>query len=391
MSAGRISRVRLRRVKIPLRFVYVSSMYVMPATYRTVIEVETTDGLVGLGETLGTEDVFRLTTQLAGRWLGTDPLDRRARQFAFARSVFDNRNGRNGWSAFAGLEMASWDLAARRLDLPLAALWGGAVRSAIPVVSPLPALVLSDAVDRHSIAARFGELDNVEPVIQFAVRLARDSGFSHFKYKSAGSDPGWDLRVMTRLRESLAPETRLRFDPNAAYPVAQAIALCRELDPLGLEFYEDPTDDLEGLAGLRGQVRGKVATNMFVVQVDHLPAAIRRGAVDVVLADVFMWGGIDRFRAMVPVATSFDLEVGIHSLFETGIGTALNLHLAASTPEITRANDTGLHYLARDVIAGDGFSIAAGAMVVPSGPGLGVDLDQAAMEELSIEEQVVRA
>jgi glucarate dehydratase len=387
----RIARVRLRRVRIPLRIVYVSSMYVMPATYRTVIELEASDGSVGLGETLGTEDVFRLTARLASRWIGADPWNRRALDQEFARSIFDNRNGRNGWSAAAGLEMAAYDLTARSLGLPLSSLWGGAARTRIPVVSPLPAIVLEAPLDRDAIAGRFADRSATGAVAAFACELRDRAGIGHFKYKSAAGDPAWDVAVMTALRTELGPGAGLRFDPNAAYPIDRALALCEQLEPLGLEFYEDPTDDLEGLAAVKARFRTPVATNMFVIQTDQLAAAVRRRAVDVVLADVYMWGGIDRLRSAAVTAAAFGLEVGIHSLFETGIGTALNLHLAAALPELTRASDTGLHWLAQDVVTGADLAIAGGCLTVPGGPGLGVTLDEAAMTELTVEQEVIDA
>src|SRR5258708_2634659 len=195
---------------------------------------------------------------------------------------------------------------------------------------------------------------------------------------------------MQGLRDALGPDARLRFDPNAAYGPAEATALCQRMEPLALEFYEDPTDDIEGLANLRARVERPVATNMCVIQLDHLPAAIRRGAIDVVLADLFMWGGIANYRIMADVALSAGLEVAIHSLFETGIGTAANLHLAAAIPRVQRANDSGHHVLASDVLA-EHLPIYDGKMRLPEAPGLGVSIDPARLARLTVKEASVRA
>ncbi len=382
-GALRIERVRLSRVKIPLATVYVSSMYVMPATWRTVIEVEAGGGLVGLGETLGTDEVFRLTAALASRWIGHDPLDRRGLTASFARSGFDNRAGRNGWSALGGLELALWDLAGRAFGVSVSALLGGATRERVELVCPIPAVAVERPVTPVELDRHQADLGNVDRVADWAEAQREQSGFGAFKYKSTARSPAWDEAVMRALRARLGAEARLRFDPNGGYPPVEAIRLCDRLEELDLEFFEDPTDDLEGLARLRRRARTPVATNMAVVEPAHLPAAIRRKAVDVVLADVFMWGGVGRWRDLVAVADGFGLEVGVHSLFETGVATALNLHLAAAHPSIRRANDSGLHLMGADVTTGLG-PIANGALGVPTGPGLGVTLDRAELDRWTV-------
>ncbi len=389
MSGRRIVRGRIWRVRLPLRMVYVSSMYVMRESARTLILLETNDGLEGVGEAHGTEEVFRLSEALVGGLMGSDPVDRRGFQQRFARSIFDNRWGRSGWSAAAGVEMALWDLVGRRTGVPVWGLLGGQARGPVDLVCPVPAVIVDQPVTRRELTALFADRGQVGPVVAYAREQAGRFGFRCFKYKSAAVSADFDVAVMTALRAAL-PDAHLRFDPNAGYPPAQAIALCRRLEPLGLEFYEDPTDDQEGLARLRAEMTTPVATNMAVIQVDQLAAARRRPPVDVILADLYLWGGFLRFRTMIDAATASGFEVAIHSLFETGVGTAANLHLAAAFGGIVRANDSGLHVLGQDVV-GTPLEIVGGAMAIPPGPGLGVSLEPAAMKGLVVEEREVRA
>jgi glucarate dehydratase len=384
MTATRIVRARVRRVKLPLNFTYVSAMYVMDSTVRVIVELETEAGIVGLGETVGTEEVFALAQRLSKDLIGRDALDRQRARMSFARSVFDNRNGRNGWSAFAAIELALWDIAGRRCGAPLADMIGGRARRDIDVVCPLPACVVDGPCARAELAAHFADKRNIERLVAFARAQRARHGFRCFKYKSAGASAAWDVAATTALREALG-DAALRFDPNAAYPPAEAIALCARMDHLGLEFFEDPTDDIEGLASLRARVRTKVATNMCVIQLDHLPTAIRRRPVDVVLADLFMWGGVETYRMLAAVTEAYGLELAVHSLFETSIGTVANLHLAAALPQIRRANDSGLHFMAADVVA-DPPAIVGGRITLPDGPGLGVTLDETRIAALTIAE-----
>ena len=387
----KIDSVRLTRVSIPLTLVHAGSMYVIQKTERTVIELALENGLVGLGETWGTPEAYALAARFARDWLGKDALDRFAlREATLGKSTYDNRFGRNGLAAFAGLDLAVWDAAGRSLGLSLAELVGGrGRREPIEVVCTLPAAILPRAVTRHELTAHLDVLANTRQVVDFALALRHKSGFRSFKLKSAAYSTEWDWKLLNELREAL-PEARIRFDPNANYAPATAIELCRRLDRLGLEFFEDPTGELEGLARLKAAVRTPVATNMWVVRDEHLAPAIRRQAVDVVLGDLFMWGGIDAWRRMARVARAFGLKPALHSVYETGIATVANLHLAAALAEVEYPNDSGLHYLSEDVLA-EPQVVKDGAMRLPSGPGLGVSLDRQKLGKLALETAAVRA
>jgi glucarate dehydratase len=389
-STERVERIRLTRVKLPLNQVYVSSMYVMDSTFRTVVEIETSGGLRGIGETLGTADVWSLTKGLARDWLGADTLDRAGLRRKFARTVFDNRNGRNGWSAFAGLELAAWDVAGKRLGLPLADLLGRReTGDRAAVVCPVPAVNVDRVIGRDELRGLFSDLRNVAGVADYAVRMREAHGFGSFKYKSAGIGADWDVAAMTALREALGPSARLRFDPNAAYGAAEATSICRRMERLELEFYEDPTVGIEGAARLKRHVATPVATNMWVIQPDHLAPAIRAEAFDVFLADLFMWGGVGAYREAAAVADSFGVDMAVHSLFETGIATAANLHLALGLGLTAHANDSGWHVLGADVLANAPLRIAEGEMALPPGPGLGIEIDEARLAELRVDQYVV--
>ena len=389
MANLRISSIRLTRVSIPLTLVHAGSMYVIQKTERTVVELTLENGVTGLGETWGTPEAYALAQRFAGDWLGKDALDRFALRDILGRTSYDNRFGRNGLAALAGLDLAAWDATARSLKMSLAELIGARRRESIDVVCTLPAAILSSAVSRRELTAHLDVLTNTKLVVEFALQQARKSGFRSFKLKSAAYSPEWDWKLLHELREAM-PEARIRFDPNANYGAATATQLCRRLDPLGLEFFEDPTGELEGLARLKAAVKTPVATNMWVVKDEHLVPAIRRKAVDVVLGDLFMWGGIDAWRRMARVAHAYGLKPALHSVYETGIATVANLHLASALSEVAYPNDSGLHFLSSDVLA-EPQVVKDGAMRLPSGPGLGVTLDRSRLEKLALESTEIRA
>lgn len=386
----RIRRIRLRRVKLPLAQVYVSAMYLTDHMLRTLVEVETDAGVVGLGETTGVDEVFRFAGKIAKTWIGADALDRRGLARRFARIAYENRNGRNGWHAVAGLELACWDLAGKVHGLSLARLLGAAEEaSSVRAVCVVPSARLDRIVPRSELAAHFADLGNVRRVAESALAARERYGFSCFKYKSAGVGAAWDLAVMRGLREALGPGAELRFDPNASYGTADAAELCRALEPLALEYYEDPTDGIEGLARVKRRVTRPIASNMVVVQFDQIAPAARRGAVDVVLADVFHWGGLENYRDMAAACEALGNTCAIHSFYESGVATAANVHIALGLGLTVHANDQGYDGLADDVLAPGALTIQDGRIALPPGSGIGVALDEARMRRLTVDETIV--
>ena len=390
MAGLGISSIRLTRVSIPLTMVHAGSMYVIQKAERTVVELTLENGVSGLGDCWGTPDCYAMARSFAKGWLGKDALDRFAlRTATLGKSNYDNKYGRNGRAAFAGLDLAAWDAVARSLKLSLAELIGDRCRESVDVVSTLPAAILPKAVSRAELTKHLDDLSNTPKVVDFAREQARKFGFRSFKLKSAAHSPEWDVKLLHELKEAL-PEARIRFDPNANYGPATATALCRRVDHLGLEFFEDPTGELEGLARLKAAVKTPVATNMWVVKDEQLAPAIRREAVDVVLGDLFMWGGIDALRRMAKAAHAFGLKPALHSVYETGIATVANLHLASALPEVEYPNDASLHFMSADVLA-EPQPVVGGKMALPGGDGLGVTLDRAALDRLALETVEVRA
>lgn len=390
MARLAIAAIRLTRVSVPLTMVHAGSMYVIQKAERTVIELELENGVSGLGDTWGTPEAFAMAKAFARGWLGRDALDRHAlRSATLGKSNYDNKHGRNGRAAFAGLDLAAWDAVARSLGLSLAELIGARCRESVEVVSTLPAAILPKAVSREELTRHLDDLANTPKVVDFAREQVRKFGFRNFKLKSAAYSPAWDYKLLHELKEAM-PAARIRFDPNANYGPAAATALCRRLDGLGLEFFEDPTGELEGLARLRAAVKTPVATNMWVVKDEQLAPAIRRQAVDVVLGDLFMWGGIDALRRMAKTAHAFGLKPALHSVYETGIATVANLHLASALPEVEYPNDASLHFMSADVLA-EPQPVVDGRMALPKGPGLGVTLDRGKLERLATESAGLRA
>jgi glucarate dehydratase len=369
-----VTRITLHRVSVPMRQLYVSAMYMRRTTERIVVELETSDGARAFGETNGTDEVLQSCVRMAQKVIGQSPLDRLRLRQAMAGPTVGSRNGLADWAALAGLDMALFDWAGRHYDLPIWRMLGGEGGRDFEAVAHIPALLLDEPVDRRELPRLFADPARIHVLVSHALHLHHDAGFTAFKVKCTGTSPAWDVAILRALRSALGDAVQLRWDPNASYPPAQATVLCQQLEELNLEYYEDPTRNIAGMAQLRSRMKTPLATNMCVVNFDHLATALRQPCVDVVLADLVMWGGPQSMVELGDVTPLFGFDLTIHSAFELGIGMAANLQIAAALDPVRRAIDFGLENMVHELIVPH-IPVHGGRVAVPDGPGLGVEPD----------------
>ena len=385
-----IERITLHRVSVPMRQLYVSAMYMRRTTERIVVELETSDGARAFGETNGTDEVLQSTVRMAQKLIGESPLERLRLRQATAGPTVGSRNGLADWTALAGLDMALFDWAGRHFDLPIWRMLGGAGGRDFEAVAHIPALLLDAPVDRRDLPRLFADPARIHALVDHALHLHRDVGFTAFKVKCTGTSPAWDVAVLRALRNALGDGVKLRWDPNASYPPAQATVLCQQLEELNLEYYEDPTRGIAGMAQLRSRMATPLATNMCVVNFDHFATALRQPCVDVVLADLVMWGGPQSMLELGDVTPLFGFDLTIHSAFELGVGMAANLQMAAALDPVRRAIDFGLENMAHELIVPH-IPVHGGRVAVPDGPGLGVEPDWDDISHYKIDSTTITA
>ena len=152
--------------------------------------------------------------------------------------------------------------------------------------------------------------------------------------------------------------------------------MAKQIEDCQPEYYEDPTWGLEGMARVRERTWLPLATNMCVTNFDHVAAAVAMNAVDIILSDVYYWEGIRGVKALSAICDCFRWGFSMHSGVELGVTLAAMLHAAASCPNMTYDADAHYHHLMDDVIVGGKMKYEQGSIAVPTGPGLGVELDE---------------
>ncbi len=359
-----------------------------PYALRSIIEIESDDGQVGLGETYGDAPVLRVLERVKGELAGLDVRHLNRLRALIARAVADmvpgdalgaelapgSQASKAAANAYSAFEVALLDLQARSLNAPLVDLLGGAVRTAVPFSAYL-FFKYAQHADAPYAADSWGEAVTEHQIVAQARKMIGDYGFTSIKLKAGALDPEHEVSCLTALRRAF-PDRPLRIDPNGNWSLNTALRMAERLDGV-LEYYEDPTPGLESMAELHQRTGLLLATNMVVTDFQELRRSIPLNSVQIVLADHHYWGGLHDTQVLARMCDTFGLGVSMHSNSHLGISLMAMSHVAASLPNLSYACDT--HYPwqepEEEVIKGGKIPITNGCVTLTSAPGLGVELD----------------
>ena len=360
-----------------------------PFALRAIVQIRTDDGAVGLGETYAdTAHLVRLNAA-AEAMVGVDVFALHA-----LRAVVDECLGGltvTGGDGVAGMittasttdrvyspfEVACLDIQGKILGRPVSDLLGGLVRTAVPFSAYL---FYKWAGHPGSADDEWGAALDPEGIVAQARRMIDRYGFGAIKLKGGVFPPEQEIAAMHALREAF-PDLPLRLDPNAAWTVDTSLEVASALTGV-VEYLEDPTPGLDGMSEVARKAAMPLATNMCVVAFDQLEPSVRRDSVGVVLSDHHYWGGLQRSRLLAGICDTFGLGLSMHSNSHLSISLAAMVHLAGATPNLTYACDTHWPWKTEDVVVPGVLRIENGAVAVPTGPGLGVELDEDALARL---------
>ncbi len=341
---------------------------------RTIIEVDTDEGITGLGEMGGggesAEAVFRA---MKSYLVGHDPARLEQMRYLIANptaSLYNNRT-----QILAALEFACLDILGKKWNVPVSEILGGRLQERVPFASYL-FFRYANSKDGS------GEVRTIEQLVAHARELKDRYGFTSHKLKGGVFAPEYELECYRAIAAALDGDS-FRFDPNAVWSTEQAIWFGQAIEDIKNDYLEDPVFGLNGMRRTREKVRMPLATNTVVVGFEQLAANVLNTAVDVILLDTTFWGGIRQCVKAAGVCETFQLGVAVHSSGELGIQLATMLHLGAVIPNLSFAADAHYHQLTDDIIEGGKFKYEGGTIKVPDGPGLGVKLNVDKLEEYS--------
>lgn len=362
-----------------------------PFALRSVVQVITDNATYGLGESYGDSTHLGRLQVVADRIKGHSIYNTNGiYQICIDSLASDTTTGGDGMAGmvttasvvdkvFSPFEVASLDIQGKLAGVSVSELLGGRIRD----------IVHYSAYLFYKWGGHPGEPDDeygpaLDPagVVKQAEKIINEYGFKAIKLKGGVFPPAEEVQAIKALREAF-PGLPLRLDPNAAWTVETSKWVAKELEGI-LEYLEDPAGEIEGMASVAEDSPMPLATNMAVVAFDHLPPSIKQNAVQVVLSDHHFWGGLRKSQTLAAVCATWGLRLSMHSNSHLGISLAAMTHLASATPNLDYACDTHWPWKPRDedVIVDGALQWADGGVVVPTAPGLGIELDEKKLSRL---------
>jgi L-alanine-DL-glutamate epimerase-like enolase superfamily enzyme len=380
----RISYAKTYQVAYPLDVPLSDSIHYMPLRAALLVELGTDDGEVGIGESAiygGPASVVEtmIHDELAPRILGEDPTKPEWLWQVMTGRSHQHRDGGVLPAAVSGLDIAIWDLLARKAGLPLYRLLGG----------------YRDEVRAYASAGFYAEGKDAGGLAD-EVRGYVESGFRHVKIKVGRTTdtpvnplvhmdaPGFatvtfaeDLRRVGAVRNAVGDDIHIMVDANNAWTKPTALEAGREFERLGVHWFEEPvpTEDREGSAALAAAIGVPIAGYETRTGLVGFRDLIADRAVDIVQPDVIWSGGITACRRIAALAAAAGMPCVPH-VFSTAVSLAANLDFIASIPNSYLLEfDQNPNALRTELLSRPIEPDQRAVVTVPGGPGLGVRLD----------------
>lgn len=359
----KIRSVTATPVNIPLRAPYRFSYGSTASLTKTVIEVLTDDGVVGLGECADGDragEVMAAGAKLIG-------LDLRA--ISQAEGLVVPGMAFTPWGnvaaarrVFGGIEMAMWDARGKTEGVPVALLLGGAVRDEVP---------LTEYFSYRLPGTDPGEATPLE-IARYCAAMIEAHGSTVFEGKVATVSMAEEVTMLREIRAAIGAR-ELRIDANGGYTLPTARLALRAFSPFEISWFEEPCEDYEDMAALRAHTDISFSSHRI-----DLRKAVALRCPDAIVTNLNELGGIAATVAFIKAAEAFNVGFRFHS-GETGIGSAAYLQVSAAVEAVRGASQTLLRWYGDDVIEGGPMVPKAGQLALPQGAGLGVTLDRKAL------------
>jgi len=354
----KIVKVEALHITVPMTSPFRKAGRVIHDADNALVRIETDDGVVGWGEAaaapLLTGDTgSRIASSiafLAEFLIGQDPLSVASLHARLSKAMLHND------SAVCAIDMALYDIAGKHLGVPVFELIGGRSRTALPSSVGLNA-VPEDA----AVAADW-----------------KERGALAFKAKVSLASPADEHAALREIRDALGEDVELAIDANGAWSPAEAITFLEAVADLGLAFIEQPiaSGSLNRLRSVAERSPVPVyADESFVKAIDLIELA-GAGVAGVSMKTIKM-GGITGFMSAAYLARMLNLGVNVAGKSATSsIGASTMLHIGTALPEMSGGIGLSNHKLVEDLVMNP-VGLVDGVLSAPTGPGLGVEVDEA--------------
>ncbi len=346
-----------------------------------LVEIVCEDGTVGWGECLGPAlPNAAVVKAYAPALLGCDPLESERLWITLYNLMRDQGQRGLTVTALSGIDIALWDIKGKHFGASISTLLGGRFRQSV-----------------RAYATGSFRKDGVERVADIAAETAgyAREGFHAVKIK-IGFDVAEDLQVIAAVRDAIGPEVRLMIDANHGYDTLEAIEVGRRAAPLGIDWFEEPVlpEQLGAYRAVRaGQpipvAAGETWHGRFGL---HEPLSTR--CIDIVQPDICGTGGFSEMRRVADMAALHGIRCVPH-VWGTAVAIAASLQFMAALPPDPPRRDPVEPILEfdrtpnpfRQAVIAMPIEHSNGVVAIPSGPGLGIEINRAALVEFAFKDQ----
>ncbi len=359
MKITDVKTMRLR-ASIPTEGQVFSRSGVRNTRSTTLVQVETDEGVSGIGSASGNGELIEVIVArvLKPLLIGMDPTQiDEIWDKAYVRGGHKEFGTRGiGVVALSGIDVALWDILGKVREVPLYRLLGGKCRDKVPVYAT--ALYPEEP---EKVAAR--------------ARAFADQGFHGVKIK-VGFDLEQDVRIVRAVRRELGDNFIVMTDANQGYSVDVGLTAAAAFAECGAFWLEEPlfVEDIEGHATLREKTKVPIAVGENLHTYYAFENFIVRGAVDFIQPDVARAGGITEIRKITTLAAKHDVPVSFHT-WGDGVALAASVHLSAALKECIVMELDYTYNPLREELLNEPFKVQNGFLAPSEKPGLGIELD----------------
>ena len=346
-----------------------------------VVKVTTDQGIVGWGEGAGGAASTVVHEVFAPALMGQDP-ENRVGLWQKMFSLLYNGNVAVGYggSAISAIDIALWDIAGKARGMSVSELLGGRVRDRVAV---------------YATGLYYTEGEFPTRLLEEATGYV-EAGYRGMKTKVGGLPMDQDVRRVEALRRAIGPDVRLMIDANQAYNATSAIRIGTRLADQDILWFEEPVNarDVDGYLQVKSALPMAIAGGENLRTRYEFSEYLARRAYDIVQPDVVNVGGITEMRNVAATANAFGIQVNPH-LWGSPIMIAATLHVAASIPPCPPSREPEPYVqepvmefdrtpsAIRETLVREPFDQVDGFVAVPTGPGLGIEIDETALARLA--------
>ncbi|MFR9503299.1 MAG: mandelate racemase/muconate lactonizing enzyme family protein [Rikenellaceae bacterium] len=339
-----------------------------------VVKITTESGIVGWGEGYGPANIIKAGIDfLKPIVLGRSPLDSDIIWADMFRRSIDYARKGILMSAISAIDVALWDLKGKILKQPVSTLLGGRFREKVQVYAT--GLYFTDAMEGEG---------NMERLLFEEAQGYANAGYSAVKMK-VGLGIERDIKNVAAIRSAIGDNVKLGVDSNHAYNVREAIELAHKLEPFDIMWFEEPIspDDYAGYRELRQRTTIPLAAGECEFRCDGFKTLLENRCVDFIQPETGTTGGITEAKRISTIASTYHVEMTPHN-WGTGIIISANLHIAANlnySPGRIFDKQPLLEFdrspnRIREELTTKPFAAKDGFIDVPTGYGLGVEVDE---------------